>query len=147
MSLLWLLIELLCLVADCGLLTAPEYGFVDHLKTVSVYGSVIFTATAEFSCQRGFALSGESELLCLETGLWSSPIPECRKWTADYFKLGRFTFMSFFTEPIATPAVPTTVEPSIPGRPTTAEPTTPGPTTPEATTEEPTSEGVLKIYV
>ena len=61
--------------------------------------------------------------------------------------VGLLFCLLFFTEPIATPGVPTTVEPSIPGRPTTAEPTTPGPTTPEATTEEPTSEGVLKIYV
>ena len=72
-----------CLVADCGSLDATEDGSVDHPTTVSVYGSTIFVATATFSCHSGFVLSGESELSCLETGLWSGSSPECRKLTAD----------------------------------------------------------------
>ena len=79
----YVLIERLCLVADCGPLDAPDNGSVDHPTTVSVYGSVIAVATASLSCQWGFVLSGESELTCLETGLWSGPSPVCRKLTAD----------------------------------------------------------------
>ena len=77
-----------CLVADCGSLDAPEDGSVDHPTTVSVYRSTIFVATATFSCHSGFVLSGERELSCLETGLWSGSSPECRKLTADYSLIG-----------------------------------------------------------
>ena len=73
--------DCLCLVADCGSLVAPQNGSVDHPKTVSVYSSMIFVATATFSCQSGFVLSGESELSCLKSGLWSGSSPECRKLT------------------------------------------------------------------
>ena len=78
----------LCLVADCGSLDAPQNGFVDHPKTVSVYRSTMFVATATFSCHSGFVLSGESELSCLETGLWSGSSPVCRKLTSDCSMIG-----------------------------------------------------------
>ena len=75
---------MLGLVADCRPLDAPQNGFVDHPKTVSIYGFVSFMATATFSCQSGFFLFGEIELICLQTGHWSGPSPECRKLTAGY---------------------------------------------------------------
>ena len=78
----------ICLVADCGSLDAPQNGFVDHPKTVSVYRSTMFVATATFSCHSGFVLSGESELSCLETGLWSGSSPVCRKLTSDCSMIG-----------------------------------------------------------
>ena len=84
--------ELVCLVADCGSLDAPENGSVHHPLTVSVYGSVIVIATATFSCHSEFVLSGESELTCLETGLWSGPSPDCRKLTADIYFVVSYSF-------------------------------------------------------
>ena len=72
---------------------APQNGFVDHPTTVSVYDSSIFVATATFSCLPGFVLSGEIELACLETGLWSGPSPFCCKLLADFSIVGNLLFL------------------------------------------------------
>ena len=65
------------LVSDCDVLDDPISGFINVLTTVSVYGSVEVRAVARVSCLSGFNVSGESELVCLPNGEWSSPIPEC----------------------------------------------------------------------
>ena len=100
--------DCLCLVADCGSLIAPQNGSVDHPKTVSVYSSMIFVATATFSCQSGFVLSGESELSCLESGLWSGSSPECRKLTTP----GPTAPQETTTPKVTTPSKPTTPDAS-----------------------------------
>ena len=33
--------------------------------------------SVELGCDEGYTLIGQSELTCLETGLWSTDVPDC----------------------------------------------------------------------
>ncbi|XP_055498177.1 E-selectin-like isoform X2 [Leucoraja erinacea] len=37
-----------------------------------------YSSTCSFSCQDGFALSGESRIECAATGQWTAPVPTCQ---------------------------------------------------------------------
>ncbi|XP_058954534.2 complement component receptor 1-like protein [Pocillopora verrucosa] len=56
---------------DHGILSEPRYITEDEQK--------IFTEneTATFSCERHYKLEGNSELKCMESGLWSDKAPRC----------------------------------------------------------------------
>ncbi len=51
----------------------PRYGDIEG-EFPAGYGSVV-----SFSCQDGFALLGESELVCHEEGTWTGDKPECKR--------------------------------------------------------------------
>ena len=61
-------------VIDCGELSPPTYG------TVSVT-STTYTSVANYSCNTGYDLVGGNESVCLITGVWSAPQPQCRSKT------------------------------------------------------------------
>lgn len=46
----------------------------NHLRLI---GENRYNATVSFECEEGFDLEGESEAVCQENGVWSSPIPRC----------------------------------------------------------------------
>ena len=56
---------------NCGSLTDPDNGQVD-ISSGTTYGRV-----AIFSCNTGYELSNQQEVLCGEEGMWSSTSPSC----------------------------------------------------------------------
>ena len=63
----------MCHVAvDCGNLTDPNNGRVTHL-------SATFQSVAEYTCDVGFTLSGQSATrTCQSNGVWSGIQPSCQ---------------------------------------------------------------------
>lgn len=59
-------------VVDCGPLTAPANGTVDHAMTT-------FQSQATYMCREGFMLRGDGTRQCLETGVWAGTEPFCSK--------------------------------------------------------------------
>ena len=64
-------IPLILTVVDCGNLTHPANGQVDHTAGTT------FGQTATFSCNTGYNLVGDSTLTCQATGNWSGSAPTC----------------------------------------------------------------------
>lgn len=62
-----------CLPVDCGELVNPRNGHV-ATDAGTTYGEV-----AVYTCQSGFVVNGSNEQICLETGNWSTPVPECER--------------------------------------------------------------------
>ena len=58
---------------DCGNLTNPENGEVDHAEGTT------FGQTATYSCDDFFKLMGDSNRTCQDTGNWSGSEPTCRR--------------------------------------------------------------------
>ena len=68
-------------VVDCGELLPPDNGMVD-LSNGTTFGS-----RAVYSCSDLYNLSGSSNSVCQESGLWSGVIPMCnRKHSACWHK-------------------------------------------------------------
>lgn len=65
-----MLIELLNAVVDCGGLSTPVNGSMSLNSTT--YGS-----TANFTCDRGYNITGEGTLTCQVDGTWSDSEPTC----------------------------------------------------------------------
>ena len=63
-------IFLILIVVDCGNLTAPANGQVTLTETT-------FGRTANYSCNTGYNLVGNSTRTCQETGEWSGSVPTC----------------------------------------------------------------------
>ena len=55
---------------DCGDLTDPENGAVSVVNTT--LGSM-----ANYTCNRGFDISGDVTRVCQQEGEWSGSIPKC----------------------------------------------------------------------
>ena len=51
----------------------PRYGDIDG-EFPAKFGSVV-----SYSCSDGFALLGESELVCHQDGVWTGQKPECKR--------------------------------------------------------------------
>ena len=65
--------NLLVLTAvDCGNLTDPAYGQVNHTAGTK------FGQTATYSCNTGYSLVGENTRTCQATGNWSWSAPTCQ---------------------------------------------------------------------
>ena len=58
---------------DCGNLTNPENGEVDHTAGTT------FGHTATYSCDDFFNLMGDSNRTCQDTGNWSGSEPTCQR--------------------------------------------------------------------
>ena len=58
-------------VVDCGSLTDPANGRVDHTAGTP------FGQTATYSCNTGYNLVGDSTLTCQASGNWSGSAPTC----------------------------------------------------------------------
>ncbi|XP_060565067.1 fibropellin-1-like isoform X2 [Ruditapes philippinarum] len=56
---------------DCGNLKSPTSGSVD------LSGGTLFEATAVFTCNPGYTLTGDSERYCTNTGDWDNSNPTC----------------------------------------------------------------------
>ena len=61
----------LCVPVDCGEPRSPQNGYTAHRGTV--VGNMV-----SYSCNRGYNLIGNLKRTCLNTGLWSGSVPECR---------------------------------------------------------------------
>ena len=61
---------ILLTAVDCGNLTDPANGQVDH--TAGTFGQ-----TAIYSCNTGYNLVGDSTRTCQATGEWSQSAPTC----------------------------------------------------------------------
>ena len=66
-------IFLLSTAVDCGTLTNPANGQVNHTA-----GST-FRQTATYSCNAGYNLVGGSTRSCQATGAWSRSAPTCQR--------------------------------------------------------------------
>ncbi|XP_053397800.1 neurogenic locus notch homolog protein 1-like isoform X1 [Mercenaria mercenaria] len=56
---------------DCGTLKAPTDGSVD------LTAGTLFEATAVFTCDAGYTLTGDTERYCTNTGVWDNSSPTC----------------------------------------------------------------------
>ena len=52
----------------------PEHGLMVLGDPVA---DTFYGDSVELGCDEGYALIGQSELTCLETGLWSTDVPDC----------------------------------------------------------------------
>lgn len=59
-------------VLDCPPPTAPEFGSAD-------FTSLAPGSQVDFSCNRGFEVTGPSSSLCLVTSEWEYPAPTCQR--------------------------------------------------------------------
>ena len=62
---------LLLTAVDCGTLTDPANGQVNHTAGTT------FEQTATYSCDTGYNLVGDSTHTCNPTGQWSGRAPTC----------------------------------------------------------------------
>ena len=62
----------LILTVDCGTLTDPTNGQVDHTAGTTV------GQNATYSCNTGYNLVGDSTRTCQATGNWSGSVPTCQ---------------------------------------------------------------------
>ena len=62
---------LILIVVDCGNLTAPANGSATHTSGTT------FGQTANYSCNTGHNLEGNSTRTCEATGEWSGSVPTC----------------------------------------------------------------------
>ena len=68
-----LTVEFLILsVVDCGTLTNPANGQVNHTAGTT------FGQTATYSCNTGYNLVGDNTCTCEATGAWSGSVPTCQ---------------------------------------------------------------------
>ena len=59
-------------VVDCGTLTNPANGQVNHTA------GTIFGRTATYSCNTGYNLVGDNTCTCEATGAWPGSVPTCQ---------------------------------------------------------------------
>ena len=64
-------IFIILIVVDCGNLTDPAQGEVNHTAGTT------FRQTATYSCNTGYNLVGDSTRTCQATGVWSGSAPTC----------------------------------------------------------------------
>ena len=65
-------IFLILTALDCGTLTDPDNGQVDHTAGTT------FGQTATYSCNTGYNLVGDSSRTCHSKGNWSGSAPTCQ---------------------------------------------------------------------
>ena len=76
------MILLILTVVDCGNLTDPANGEVNHTSGTT------FGQTATYSCNTGYNLTGDSTRTCQATGEWSGSAPTCQgTLVKDYFHM------------------------------------------------------------
>ena len=63
---------LILTAVDCGSLTDPDNGQVDHTAGTTL------GQTATYRCNTGYNLVGESTHTCQATGEWSGSAPTCQ---------------------------------------------------------------------
>ena len=63
---------ILLTAVDCGNLTDPVNGQVDHIAGTT------FGQTATYSCDTGYNLVGDSTRTCQAAGEWSGSAPTCQ---------------------------------------------------------------------
>ena len=59
-------------VVDCGTLNDPANGNVSHTAGTT------FGQTANYTCNTGYRLVGDSTRTCQATGVWSGSAPTCQ---------------------------------------------------------------------
>ncbi|KAH3726549.1 hypothetical protein DPMN_052416 [Dreissena polymorpha] len=62
-----------CVIKDCGPLSKPDNG------DVVLNAGTKFEAVANYSCNEGFKLVGDTSRICKNTGTWSGVQPTCAK--------------------------------------------------------------------
>ena len=67
-----MIIYILILTVDCGSLTDPANGSVNHTAGTT------FGQTATYSCNTGYNLVGDSTRTCQAEGSWSGSAPTCQ---------------------------------------------------------------------
>ncbi|XP_045205733.2 CUB and sushi domain-containing protein 3-like [Mercenaria mercenaria] len=60
-----------CTIKDCGQLLPPTNGTI-------LISSTTYLSTAEFQCNEGYDLNGDSIFLCRDDGLWNGTTPFCK---------------------------------------------------------------------
>lgn len=73
-----------CTVVDCGLLTPILNSTVLYLTN----GRTTFGAVAQYLCNPGHSLDGNSLRVCLENGSWNGTEPICRRTSGLEPELG-----------------------------------------------------------
>ena len=56
---------------DCGPLGVPEHGHVEYSSNTT------FGTIANYSCASPYAVVGDTQRECLDTGIWSNSDPRC----------------------------------------------------------------------
>jgi CUB/sushi domain-containing protein len=60
-----------CTIKDCGALTKPMNG------AVTTSGGTTYRATASYTCDMGYSVSGAASVTCQADGTWSAAAPTC----------------------------------------------------------------------
>ena len=66
------MILLILTAVDCGSLSDPDNGSVNHTAGTTL------GQTATYSCNTGYNLVGDSTRTCQATGIWSGSAPTCQ---------------------------------------------------------------------
>ena len=72
-------LHLILTVVDCGNLTHPANGQVNHIAGTT------FGQTATYTCDTGYNLVGDSNRTCQATGNWSGSPPTCQGMLLELF--------------------------------------------------------------
>lgn len=64
--------DIMVFISDCGTITPPANGAVDHASEGTVYES-----KAYFSCNPGYILTGVASVTCQADQSWDGTTPTC----------------------------------------------------------------------
>ena len=82
---------LLLTVVNCGILANPANGKVSHTAGTT------FGQTANYSCNTGYNLVGDSNHTCQATGEWSGSAPICQGVLLSYTYIRTCTCMELLS--------------------------------------------------
>ncbi|XP_067893574.1 P-selectin-like isoform X2 [Heterodontus francisci] len=80
-----------CKVQVCEILTVPDYGNMSCIHPIAGFH---YNSTCDFSCNKGFALSGLSRLQCKVSGQWTAQKPICEAVKCSELKIPHSLLMN-----------------------------------------------------
>uniref|UniRef100_UPI00398EFB0A P-selectin-like isoform X2 n=1 Tax=Pristiophorus japonicus TaxID=55135 RepID=UPI00398EFB0A len=80
-----------CKVQVCKTLTVPDYGNISCIHPIADFR---YNSTCDFSCNKGFALSGVSRLQCKVSGQWTAQKPTCEAVNCGELKIPHSLLMN-----------------------------------------------------
>ena len=83
------IVYLLLSVVDCGTLSNPANGQVNHTAGTTL------GQTATYSCNTGYNLVGNINRTCQATGGWSGSVPACQSMSLCMYVLNRLKYLMF----------------------------------------------------
>ncbi|XP_078417559.1 P-selectin isoform X4 [Cetorhinus maximus] len=80
-----------CKVQVCETLTVPDYGNMSCLHPIAEFH---YNSTCDFSCNKGFALSGLNRIQCKVSGQWTPEKPTCEAVKCGELKIPHSLLMN-----------------------------------------------------